>query len=244
MIADMAQTLQDNFPFAEFSAKHGKSSHEVFEAFSVVVQMPLFEYSAKGIERARMKKGFQERIREYREKERDVRRGHRAEEKERGKGKGKGKGEEVDEGENEGRGRGAAGEEMEIMVLDEDEGEEKEKGRETGGGAERRDPKSTLNLVPAMRASGQKPTTPTTTPSSSAAVAAQTECEHPPAKSASASTPARTPARTQAPTPAPTPKTPKRNRIRADAIAPTGQSNGAPPVLELRNGIYVLRDKE
>lgn len=234
MVADMAQTLQDSFPFAEFSAKHEKSPREVFEAFSAVVQMPLFEYSVKGLARAQMKKRFQEKIREYREKERDVRRGHRAEQKERGnrEREQKGKGEEKE---------GGNGEEIPIIDLDGDgdgQGEDADENT-TNWAAEKR--KSPLGQVPMIRASDPKTAMPNMmSPSSSP----PTERGSTPSKTTNASSSAKPTFKPLPPASTPTPTTQKRSRMRADAIAPTGPSNGAPPELELRDGIYVLKGAE
>jgi len=66
-LALLATQLQSAFDFDTFAADHGKTRQDVFDVFSVVVQMPLFEYSAKGMERAKRMKEFRGRVREYRE---------------------------------------------------------------------------------------------------------------------------------------------------------------------------------
>lgn len=233
----MAQTLQDTFPFAAFSAKHGKSLHEVFEAFSAVVQIPLFEYSAKtGAGMETEKGGFQERIGEYRETERDVGRLHRGEGKGRDeeRGEGKGKGEDGKEG-----GKGG---EVVVIDLDEEEGEDavdddddEITDRIAGKG------KLVLNPVPIKRTLGHKMLTQSITLSSSS----------PPTKRGHTLSTSKITPSSYAISAGPkfsTPITPKRSKIKArakaDAIAAMGPSNGTLPVLELRDGIYVLRDKK
>lgn len=225
MIADMAQTLQCSFPFADFSAKHGKAPTEVFEAFSAVVQMPLFEYSAKGMARARMK-GFQDRIRDYRDKGRDIQRMHRREERRREKGLGK-------------AGAGVGGGEKEGAVV---VGEEEGGG---GGVAETRKPALAPGAA-GMRGSGsnhekKKTTMPTIIqsalesayiPTTTASANAITTIRAP------APAPAPAPARTPAPAPTPTSTPPKH---KTQAIAPAAHSNRA-PVLELRDGIYMVAE--
>lgn len=241
MIADMAQTLQYSFPFAEFSAKYGKAPSEVFEAFSAVVQMPLFEYSAKGMAKARMK-GFHDRIREYRDKGRDIQKMHRMEERKR---KEKEKAEKEKQKQNErGKGIGAANGKKLTMAGDvEGEGGESGDGSDiTVGTAKKPKPKPALEQGAMMRASCKKhddkmrKTTPIMIRSSSS------ECEPTtptPTSTKGLAQATCTTTTTGAPAPAPSPKTPKHRK--ANPIAAAGPSNRT-PVLELRDGIYVLAE--
>ncbi len=207
MIADMAQTLQYSFPFADFGAKHGKAPSEVFEAFSAVVQMPLFEYSAKGMARARMK-GFQDRIRDYREKGKEIERMHRREERRKEKGKGKAK---EKEGEKEKDG----------VVIASGEKSAAGEGRGFAGYGEKR--KATFEQARGMDKDHEKRSKITTM------ITSPLEGGYTPTSSAIAT---KTAARTAT---APTPKP------RARAIAPETLSNRT-PVLELRDGIYMLTE--
>ncbi|KAI9873553.1 MAG: hypothetical protein M1830_000288 [Pleopsidium flavum] len=51
MYADLAQQLQQCFPFADFARKHSRSEKEVFDVFSAVVQLPLLQKSSTGLSR-------------------------------------------------------------------------------------------------------------------------------------------------------------------------------------------------
>ena len=51
MYADLAQRLQEHFPFADFAKKHKRSEHEVFDLFSAVVHLPLLQKSSTGLSR-------------------------------------------------------------------------------------------------------------------------------------------------------------------------------------------------
>lgn len=51
MYADLAQQLQESFPFADFAKKYSRSEHEVFDLFSAVVHLPLLQKSSTGLAR-------------------------------------------------------------------------------------------------------------------------------------------------------------------------------------------------
>jgi len=51
MYADLAQQLQQCFPFTEFAKRHSRSESEVFDVFSAVVQLPLLQKSSTGLSR-------------------------------------------------------------------------------------------------------------------------------------------------------------------------------------------------
>ena len=64
ILADLANEVQASFDFAAFGARHGRSSDEVFDLFSAVVQMPLFECSVRGLARARSKE-MRAKVKDY-----------------------------------------------------------------------------------------------------------------------------------------------------------------------------------
>lgn len=51
MYADLAQQLQQCFPFAEFAKQHSRSENEVFDVFSAIVHLPLLQKSSLGLSR-------------------------------------------------------------------------------------------------------------------------------------------------------------------------------------------------
>lgn len=80
--AELAQVAYHSFPFAVFAATHGKTEAEVMKTYSAIIQLPIFNHSAKGLARARVK--------EWERAEEEVREVHRAEERQ-GGGSGVGK---------------------------------------------------------------------------------------------------------------------------------------------------------
>ncbi|MCJ1353985.1 MAG: hypothetical protein MMC33_003972 [Icmadophila ericetorum] len=51
--ADMAQTMQEHFPFTHFAAKHNKDPREVLKVFSQIIQAPLLRYSSAALDRTK-----------------------------------------------------------------------------------------------------------------------------------------------------------------------------------------------
>ena len=46
MLVDIAQTCQDNFPFALIAKRHNQPIQKVFDTFSAVIQLPLLRSAA------------------------------------------------------------------------------------------------------------------------------------------------------------------------------------------------------
>lgn len=64
MLVDFAETLRKSFDFPAFSAKHGKAVKDIRDTFEMVVSKPIFEYSSRGMARARMQT-FNQKLKEY-----------------------------------------------------------------------------------------------------------------------------------------------------------------------------------
>lgn len=64
MLVDFAETLRKSFDFPAFSAKHGKAVKDIRDTFEMVVSKPIFEYSSRGMARARMQT-FNQKLKQY-----------------------------------------------------------------------------------------------------------------------------------------------------------------------------------
>lgn len=57
MYADMAQMMQELFPFRLFAAKHSKDPREVLKVFAEVIQAPLLRHSATALDTTKANNG-------------------------------------------------------------------------------------------------------------------------------------------------------------------------------------------
>ena len=64
MLDDFAETLRKSYDFNAFATKHGKAVKDIRDTFGMVVSKPIFEYSSRGMARAKMKT-FNKKLEEY-----------------------------------------------------------------------------------------------------------------------------------------------------------------------------------
>jgi 3-deoxy-D-manno-octulosonic-acid transferase len=84
MLVDIAQTCQDNFPFALIAKRHNQPIQKVFDIFSAVVQIPLLR---SAVDARRSGKLGSLRMKEFGEMKKNVRELHKDEKGARKRGK-------------------------------------------------------------------------------------------------------------------------------------------------------------
>lgn len=64
MLVNFADTLRKSFDFNAFASKHGKPVKDIRDTFEMVVSKPIFEYSSRGMARAKMK-AFNQKLKDF-----------------------------------------------------------------------------------------------------------------------------------------------------------------------------------